>query len=461
MVLARLLTPAQVGVYALASAAYAFAQTIRDFGLGEYLVQERDLTRERLRTAFTLTLLTAWTAGLLIFSVRGFVADLYNEPSLRDVLAILCLNFLVLPFGAPAFSLMTRELAFGHILFVQTLSNASNAVCAVVLAWAGWGYYSLAWAAVVGTASQVLLVAVLRPRDAFLTPGIHDWKQISSFGMAVAGANLLNDAVGKVYDFLIPHRFGFQALGLYSRATGFYNQFNELVTAAVLRVALPAFAATHRTGADLSAAYDKALAVYSVVAWSSFGSACVLMPQVILILFGPQWEDAVPLARIAVLGSLVYPLFAFAPALLTAIGHARKRMVVQLIVAPVFVIVGLATSLISLEAMLLGVLVCAVVSACLYMHFLRRLMGYGYRRLLRATFRSGVVATICTSCCAAAVLPFPMLSDHPLLTFFWGALWSGIAWLAAVLWLGHPVREYLSLAFNRIQSILLRQRSSS
>lgn len=454
MVLARLLTPAQVGVYALASAAFSFAQTIRDFGVSEYLVQERELTRERLRTAFTLTLLTAWTAGLLIFSIRGVLADFYHEPGLRQTLAILCLNFVAIPFGAPAFAVMTREMAFGRILLIQTLSNLCNATCAISLAWAGWGYYSLAWAAVAGTVSQVLLVAILRPADTLVIPGLHEWRKISSFGVAITAANLLNDAVGRIYDFLIPHRFGFQALGLFSRANGFYNQFNDLVTAAVLRVALPAFAAKHRNGEDLRAAYDKTLAIYAVIAWSSFGVAGVLMPEVIQLLFGSQWGDAVPLARIAVVGALLYPLFAFSPALLTAIGHARKRVVVQLVLAPLVVATAFLTSLISLEAMLFGGLFCALVAAALYGFFLRKLMGYGARRLFNATAASAIVAGTSTLCCAIAIVPFDELRGHTLATLAWGGLWALAGWLVAVMRTRHPICEYIHMVFGRLGALI-------
>jgi O-antigen/teichoic acid export membrane protein len=240
---------------------------------------------------------------------------------------------------------------------------------------------------------------------------------------------------------------------------GFYGQFNELVTAAVLRVALPAFAAKHRSGTDLNAAYDKTLAIYTVIAWSSFGTAWVLMPEVIYVLFGAQWKDAVPLARIAALGALVYPLFAFSPSLLTAIGHARKRVTVQLLLAPLVVGTALLTSLISLEAMLFGGLFCAFVAASLYTFHLQRLMGYGWKRLLRVTGSSAAVAAASTVSCAVATLPFNSLDMGNFATLVWGGSWGLIAWLVAVLNTRHPVREYILLASDRTGSWLARLRS--
>ena len=60
MVLARLLTPAEIGVYSVGAAVVALAHVLRDFGVGNYLIQEKELTQDRIRTAFGVALVIAW-----------------------------------------------------------------------------------------------------------------------------------------------------------------------------------------------------------------------------------------------------------------------------------------------------------------------------------------------------------------------------------------------------------------
>jgi len=60
MILSRLLTPAEVGVYSLGAVLVAMAQVVRDFGVGQYLIQEKVLTTEKLRAALTTSLVVAW-----------------------------------------------------------------------------------------------------------------------------------------------------------------------------------------------------------------------------------------------------------------------------------------------------------------------------------------------------------------------------------------------------------------
>jgi len=44
-----------------------------------YLIQEFELTKSRIRTAFTITLIISWTLFFFLFSVAEFVSDFYED----------------------------------------------------------------------------------------------------------------------------------------------------------------------------------------------------------------------------------------------------------------------------------------------------------------------------------------------------------------------------------------------
>jgi O-antigen/teichoic acid export membrane protein len=77
-ILARLLTPVEFGIVGIAAAFMAMTNTIRDFGVGTYLIQVRDLTCTAVRTAFTLTVgLSILMAGTLVLA-SGPIAEFYG-----------------------------------------------------------------------------------------------------------------------------------------------------------------------------------------------------------------------------------------------------------------------------------------------------------------------------------------------------------------------------------------------
>src|SRR5262245_2194053 len=82
VVLARLLTPAQIGVFSIAYGFSAIAHIFREMGVNTYIIQERELTRDRLRAAFTVSLVMAWTVAAVMAAVSGWFAKFYSMPEL-------------------------------------------------------------------------------------------------------------------------------------------------------------------------------------------------------------------------------------------------------------------------------------------------------------------------------------------------------------------------------------------
>jgi O-antigen/teichoic acid export membrane protein len=96
------------------------------------------------------------------------------------VLAVLTLNFLLLPLASPAFAVLTREMKFSAIFVIQTAAALTQAVTSIALAWRGFSYMSLAWAGVAANVVQIFGTALFRPREAWLLPGFKEWKRVWS-----------------------------------------------------------------------------------------------------------------------------------------------------------------------------------------------------------------------------------------------------------------------------------------
>ena len=89
--IARLLTPEEIGVFSVGIAVFTFAHAVRDFGVSHYLIQEQDLTNDRIRAALTVTAGVAWSLAIIIAVASPFIASFYNEPGLAEVLIVLAL----------------------------------------------------------------------------------------------------------------------------------------------------------------------------------------------------------------------------------------------------------------------------------------------------------------------------------------------------------------------------------
>lgn len=83
LILARLLTPSEIGVYSVGAAAVGIISTFRDFGITNYLIQERNLTDTKIRTALLIISIISLALAFFVFILSGFMADYYDEPGIK------------------------------------------------------------------------------------------------------------------------------------------------------------------------------------------------------------------------------------------------------------------------------------------------------------------------------------------------------------------------------------------
>ena len=93
LILARLLSPSEIGIYSVGASVIMIAHTLRDFGTSTYVIQEQELTPARLRTAFTLTVSIAWLLALILYFSATPLGVFYSEPGVALVMQVMAVNF--------------------------------------------------------------------------------------------------------------------------------------------------------------------------------------------------------------------------------------------------------------------------------------------------------------------------------------------------------------------------------
>lgn len=454
MVLARLLTPEEIGIYSVGAAAVALAHTVRDFGVSNYLIQERELTTDRIRTAFAITLIIGWTLAAVVFAVSGPVSRFFAEPGLGQVLKVLSLTFLVIPFSSPVLAVLRRDMAFGTLLWIGIANALAHAATAVLLAALGFGFMSLAWASLAGVVTTATVTACYRPSIARVLPSFKEWRRVARFGILSSTAEVIGRIGFYAPDLILGRLLGFTAVALFSRAMGLIQLFNRTVMFAVMPVMTPAFAAKNRRGGDLLRPYLKGLSYVTVLAWPFFIFLGFMAYPIIRILFGDQWDAAVPLAQILCVAGIFRPLWYFVSSVLIALGEMKINLKIAAICNPLYIILFLLGALHSLEAAAFApVVFCFLYFAVSYV-YLRDLIGLSLREVLGSVSKSFAVALL------SAVVPNAVFFGmdigpenvwRPLLLAFSG---TAMVWTGAVFAINHPLQEDILVLWQTIHRML-------
>jgi O-antigen/teichoic acid export membrane protein len=444
VILARLVTPAETGLFSVAASVVLLARAIRDFGVSEFLIQERNLTPQKIRTAFGMTLMLAWSLGALLFFGRGMIAAAYGTPGLANLVAIACGSFLVAPFSSTNLALLNRELAFGVLLRISLASNLTNAVVSIFLARWGWGAMALTIGLLATSVTTAGAAIFAVPTKDHFIPSLREWRALASFGAYISGANIINQITERLPDLIIGRLLGYQMLGLYNRGNGIVATFHEMILSGTQTVAFPAFAEAHRNGENVRQPYLRAVALITGAGFPVLASIAIVAEPVVKCLLGPNWISAVPLIPPL---AVYYGMTMIAPMVsiyLSATGWVRMipRIAVGLQIS--FLAIISVTANFNIVWVAYGNIAYGALNLAINSHYLRKATGIRFTDLLRAITKSGTV-TIFAAVPAFAVTELPTLAGKPLLVLLTALSAGGIALCVSAIMLRHPIVTELRL----------------
>ena len=450
IIIARLLTPTEIGVFSVAVVISTFGHVLRDFGVSQYLVQEKELTTQKIRAAFTVTLLVAWVVALVLMALAGPLATFYGSPESASVLRVVALTFFIIPFGSVTLALLRRDFRFGALYVVTLVSSVVHVIVAVSLAWAGFGSMSLAWALVANVSAAALLSVFYRPGGMRLRATRHGLRDVVNFGGFISGSYLIGTLSQKLPELIIGKTLGMASVAFYSKAMAPNTLFSQFMMNAIGSVILPTFAQKVRAG-DYHEPFLRSVAYLTGFAYPFFLFMMLMAFPVIRVLFGPQWEAAVAPTRILSLSAALWSTISLAPNLLIAMGKPRPPFAVNVRMLPLRLGAVLVASAYGLEAVCGAIFGCGLVTVGLYFSQLRRHGGIGPALVLRAAARSVGVAVAANLGPACLLLLWPGLISHKYwITLPLAAGLAAAGWLAGLFLFRHPLTEELkSLYQNR------------
>ena len=321
VVLARLVSVDEIGLVALATVFVGFAQLVVDQGLGDALIQRRQVDREHMDTAFWVAVATGTTLTLLGVVLAVPLSALLQKPNLTPILQVLSITFLLSALSSIQIAILRRTLAFRSLAIRALVAALGGGVIGIVLAFMGWGAWALVGQQIGAAVFSVLTlwgVSDWRPGFTFSRP---HFRELFGFGMHVTGSDILNFLSRNVDNLLVGAVLGDTALGLYSVAYRILNITQVMLINVARKLAFPALSRLQHDPPRLARAYLRLNWVGSVAIMPGYIGLALVAPELIVLLFGAKYAEAGIVASILFLIGPVLTLQAFSGALLNAAGH--------------------------------------------------------------------------------------------------------------------------------------------
>lgn len=414
-ILARLLTPEDFGIVALAITFMALLDGLTDLGLGPALViqREEDLY-QRAETTFVGSIAIGASLSLAVLALSPFVASFFDAPELQPIVAALGANFFLRSLSTVPYAIAQKTLNFRARTIAEFVDVVLRGSIGIVLALEGFGAWSLVIGYLVGTIALDVTIWWLIDWRPKLQPKFADLREMLNFGGKISAVNMVATIIANVDYVLIGRVLGASSLGLYTLGFRLPELIVLNLSVVAGQVLFPAYTAVDRASLNQTLLIAQRYSVMLVLPITVI--LIILAEPIVLGLFGEQWEGSIePMQILAVYAFLVtvgipsgtvFKATGRAEVLLI-LGVIRAILAVSLIIT--FVDQGIGTVAAIQAAIALGAEIASLVLAS---------------RFLDVPLRS-LARSMLPSFAAAALMVLPLIAVERLIEANWPAMLIG------------------------------------
>jgi len=328
VVLARLLTPRDYGIFAMATVVTGFLGLFHDMGLSVATIQRERITHREVTALFWVNAAVGLGIALASLAFAPAVAWFFDEPRLAPVVAALALAFLLGGAAVQHQALLRRQMRFGRIALLETAAMLVGTAAGIGAAAAGLRYWSLVVMQLATGITTLVLALVLcpwlpgRPRRG---AGI---RGLVGFGAHLMGFNVVNYLGKSVDPALLGWRWGAVPVGLFGNARRLMQLPITQLNAPVTQVALPALSRITDDAARYRAAYLRLVDKLLLLAMPGVAYLIATSDWLVAVVLGPQWTESARLFAILGIGALLEPVCNSSGWLLLSQGRSREMLTV-------------------------------------------------------------------------------------------------------------------------------------
>ncbi|MCB0543431.1 MAG: lipopolysaccharide biosynthesis protein [Saprospiraceae bacterium] len=348
---ARFATAAELGDYALAAVVIGFLAPVAEAGVSQAIVIADGHNRSQLAALAWVNFSIGLLIFLLLFVAADFFAGWYDRPVLSDILVLMGTTLLIAPFGVQSSGLLTRAMRFDAAAKVEVISWACSFITVAILAWRGWGPWSMAAGYVLRNAVATMgSMTAAWPGLSFKIPDSGDLRdagpllRFGFFELSSRWADFLSNYLDKL---VVGKWLGVTALGYYNLAFTLFMMPTGRLGYVITRVSFPVFARVRDDKPRLEQYFRQINRQIVVLLFPLYAGMMLFHEEIVLLLFGQSWLPAAPLLIAFGLAGLVRSCNAVLPQLIKGMGKPSLLlgwMLVWTAVLNIFLVSALAIS---------------------------------------------------------------------------------------------------------------------
>lgn len=302
MVLARLISPAEMGILGVTSIFFAVAAQLASAGFASALIRKTDRTEADINTMFWFNAGMSLLMSLLLFVGAPWLADFYHIPALTPLTRVSAGMMFLNSLAGVHWTLYACRRDFKTPALIQGAAAILGMPVCLALAYMGWSYWSVVVQGCVSGLFQLIVVWCVSPWKPRFLFSWNSFSELFGFGGKLAASGLLTVVYTNLRPFIIGRFYTPADLGLYIRGGQTAAMAPKMVASMLDSVTYPILVTVQHDESRLLSAYRKYICVSTMVlVWGTL-LLCALAEPLVQIMFGEKWRLCVPYMQVVSLG---------------------------------------------------------------------------------------------------------------------------------------------------------------
>ncbi len=298
-IIVRYVTPDEYGIMALANAFINFAFIIAESGMGDALMQRREIEPEHKNAALFFSILVSLALYIILYFSAPWISSYYKNPLINGkeilvpALRVLGLSFLFLSLGSSSLNLMMKNFNFKKLFFSDSLSLLVSNVLGVIMAMYGWGVWSLVYSILFYNVARLIMVWIYEPIPIFIGASLRHWKDLFNYGVGLTLVRFYNYVSGFGIMLQIGKLVNLGSTGSFERSYRITNLPVRYIGDMIQKVMMPFMVNINDDEDKLYSFFLRGMSFANALLLPISVFAIVFCQPIVLILFGPKWESAI------------------------------------------------------------------------------------------------------------------------------------------------------------------------
>lgn len=392
IVVARQLMPSDFGVMAIMTFFTSVALAIVDSGFSQTLIRKAEPSDEEYRSVLVFNVVVSLLLYVVLVALAKPLATLYASPVIADIAPVL---LLVLPINSLCVVqtvMYTREFRFALLSKIVFVSSLVSGVVAVVMAFMGFGIWSLVAQRLLQMGVKAAAFWLLRRWRTAARFSFAALRAMAPFSLRLLATDLIAAIYNNVAQLFIGKMHTTSTLGYYSQAQKLKDLPVTSTVQAVQGVTYPALSQIADDKAKFTDGYLRILRLLSFAIFPVMLGFVAIADDMFLLLLGQRWMPTVPYFEILSLSGLFYPLAVVSYNVLKARSDGRVILRLEVVKRVIMTAVLAITIPMSVKAVAWGVTAMAAIEFVLNTAVALRYLSTTARSILRAICPSLLLA---------------------------------------------------------------------